>query len=143
LLADQPFEGSDPRFVLLKKVGRGSVLIEGAGLVSFDPDTDQIAREIVALLQTVERFASQKLLRDLALKFDAVRAIPDHELSSFESPACRSNVKSAHVRPQGPTPCLRQLSVEINIHNDTNDYVNRSPLASRPFGQRNWITSYT
>jgi hypothetical protein len=34
-------------------------------------------------------------------------------------------------------------SVEINIHNDTNDYVNRSPLASRPFGQRNWITSYT
>ena len=107
MLADQPFEGRDPRFVLLKEVGRGSVLVEGARLVSFDPDTDQIAREIVALLQTVERFASQKLLRDLTLKFDAVRAIPDHELSSFESPACRSNVKSAHVRPQGPTPVLQ------------------------------------
>jgi hypothetical protein len=50
------------------------------------------------------RFANQKLLRDLTLKFDAVRAIPDHELSSFESPACRSNVKSAHVHPKGPTP---------------------------------------
>jgi hypothetical protein len=49
LLADQPFEGRDPRFVLLKEVGRGSVLVEGARLVSFDPDTDQIAREIVAL----------------------------------------------------------------------------------------------
>src|ERR1700722_12365925 len=86
----------------------------GARLVTFNPDTDQIAREIVALLQTVERLASQKLLRDLTLKFDAVRAIPDHELSSFESPACRSNVKSAHVPPQGPTPCLGQLSAEIN-----------------------------
>src|ERR1700722_4973265 len=74
----------------------------GARLVTFNPDTDQIAREIVALLQTVERLASQKLLRDLTLKFDAVRAIPDHELSSFESPACRSNVKSAHVPPRGP-----------------------------------------
>jgi hypothetical protein len=115
LLADQPFEGRDPRFVLLKEVGRGSVLVEGARLVSFDPNTDQIAREIVAFLQTVERFASQKLLRDLTLKFDAVRAIPDHELSSFESPACRSNVKSAHVRPQGPTPLPGQFSLEINI----------------------------
>ena len=68
MLADQPFEGRDPRFVLLKEVSRRSVLVEGARLVTFDPDTDQIAREIVALLQTVERFASQKLLRDLTLK---------------------------------------------------------------------------
>jgi len=67
----------------------------------------------VALLQTVERFASQKLLRDLTLKFDAVRAIPDHELSSLESPAYRSNVKSAHVRPKGPTPKPGQFSMEI------------------------------
>jgi hypothetical protein len=40
----------------------------------------------------------------LTLEFDAVGSIPGHELSSFESPACRSNVKSTHVRPQGPTP---------------------------------------
>jgi NADPH:quinone reductase-like Zn-dependent oxidoreductase len=104
LLPDQPFEGGDPRLVLLKKVGRSGVLVEGAGLVSFDPDADQVARDIVAFFQTVERFASQILLRDLTLKFDAVGSILGHELSSFESPACWSNVKSSPVRPEGPTP---------------------------------------
>jgi hypothetical protein len=44
---------------LLKEVGRRGVLVEGAGLIPIDPDADQIARDVVAFLQTVERFASQ------------------------------------------------------------------------------------
>jgi len=46
---------------LLEKVGCGGVLVEGDGLIPFNPDTDQIARDIVALRQTVERLAGQKL----------------------------------------------------------------------------------
>jgi hypothetical protein len=114
LLADQPFEGRDPRFALLKKVGRGSILIEGAGLVSFDPDTDQIAREIVALLQTVERFASQKLLRDLALKFDAVGYL------------------TMSFRPSKAQPAGQMLSPPLSAH--------RGPLQGwvSPTGHGGW-----
>ena len=100
MLPDQPFEGGDPRLVLLKKVGRSGVFVEGAGLVPFDPDADQVARDIMALFQTVKRLASQIFLRDLTLKFDAVGSTLGDELSSFESPACRSNVKSYPVRPR-------------------------------------------
>jgi hypothetical protein len=43
LLADQSFEGSDPRLVLLDQVGGGGIFVKGASLVSLDPDPDQIA----------------------------------------------------------------------------------------------------
>ena len=97
MLADQPFEGRDPRFVLLKEVGRGSVLVEGARLVSFDPDTDQIAREIMALLQTVERFASQKLLRDppMVMKTALARFICSSIRSGMFAVPCGSRPSSA------------------------------------------------
>ena len=104
MFADQPFEGGDPGFVLPKKVSRCSVLVEAASLVSFDPDADQIARDIVALLQAVKRVAGEKFLGDLTFEFNAVGSIPSHKLSSFESPVYRSIHYSASVRLQGPTP---------------------------------------
>jgi hypothetical protein len=87
----QPFKGGDPGFVLLKEVGRRGVVVEGAGQIPFDPDANQIARDIVTFLQTVELIAGQKLLRDLTLKFDAAGSMLGHELSSFESPASPVN----------------------------------------------------
>lgn len=42
LLADKPLEGCDPRFVFLDQVGGSSIVVEGAFLVSADPDTDQV-----------------------------------------------------------------------------------------------------
>jgi hypothetical protein len=60
---------------LLKEIGRRGVLVEDAGLIPLDPDADQIARDVVAFLQTVERIASQKLLSDLTLKLDTVGSI--------------------------------------------------------------------
>jgi hypothetical protein len=55
----------------------------------------------------VQRLAGQKLLCDLALDYDAMGSVLGHGLSSFESPACRSIVKSVSVRPEGPTPDRR------------------------------------
>ena len=49
LLADAPFEGRDPRLVLPESVGCGHVVVKAADLVSPDPDSDQIARDAVAL----------------------------------------------------------------------------------------------
>jgi hypothetical protein len=79
LLADQPFKRGDPGFVLLKEVCRCSVLVEGPGLIAFDPDADQIARDVVALLQAVKRLAGEKFLGDLTLEFDAVGSIANSD----------------------------------------------------------------
>jgi hypothetical protein len=46
---DKPLDGSDPRFILLDHVGRLRLVVEGAFLVFADPDTDQIARDVVTL----------------------------------------------------------------------------------------------
>ena len=47
-------------------------------------------------------YRQPKTLSDLTLKLDAVGSILGHELSSFESPACRSNVKPPLSAPRGP-----------------------------------------
>jgi len=72
---------------LLEQIGSGRILVEDASLVSLDPRADQIARDVVALRQPMERFAGQKLLSDLALELDALGTMPGHGLPSFESPA--------------------------------------------------------
>jgi Aldo/keto reductase family len=102
---------------LLKEVGRRGVLVEGTGLISLDPDADQIARDVVAFLQTVKRIASQKLLNDLTLKLDTVGSILGHELSSFESPACRSNVKPSLSSPRGPLQRTRFYRLDTTYPN--------------------------
>ena len=44
LLADEAFEGGDPRFVLLDQISGDCVFVERAGLETLDPDVNQIAR---------------------------------------------------------------------------------------------------
>ena len=70
------------------------------------------------LLQTVKRVADEKFLGDLTFKFNAVGSIPSHKLSSFESPAYRSILYSASVRPQGPTPIWGQYCAPIDSLGD-------------------------
>jgi hypothetical protein len=59
LPADQPLQRRDPRLVLLDQVGRPRVLVERARLVLLDPDPDQVAREVVALREPVQRLAAR------------------------------------------------------------------------------------
>jgi len=42
--------------------GRRRVLVKRAGLVSLDPDPDQVARKFVALRQTMQRLIGQVFL---------------------------------------------------------------------------------
>ena len=60
LLADEAFEGGDPRFVLFDQIGGDRIFVERAGLEPLDPDADQIARQVVALRQAVERLARER-----------------------------------------------------------------------------------
>ena len=85
LLADHAFESSDPRFIILEEVGRSDVFVEGTALISFDPDTNEIARNIMALLQSVERLVTQKLLSDLTLELDAMGSIVGHVVRPLEA----------------------------------------------------------
>src|SRR5271156_5584949 len=80
-----------------------------AGLVLLNPDPNQIAADVMALGEPVKGLAGQKLLSDLALELDAVRAVLGHGLPSFESPARRSIPIRPIVRPKGPTPVLGRL----------------------------------
>ena len=89
---------------MLDEVGRSGIFVEGARLVPLNPDPDQIARNVVALRQTVQCLASKELLCDLTLKFDAMGSVLCHGLSSLESPACRSIAKPTLVHRKGPTP---------------------------------------
>jgi hypothetical protein len=65
----------------------GRILVEDASLVSLNPQADQIARDVVALRQSMERLAREKLLSHPALELDAVRTTPGHGVPPFESPA--------------------------------------------------------
>ena len=96
MLADQPFQRRDPRFILLKKIRRGRVFVKGAGLVLLDPISDQVSTDVVALGEPMQGLAGQEFLSDLALEFNSVRAVLSHGLPSFEKPgsivnSCRSN----------------------------------------------------
>jgi hypothetical protein len=55
LPADQALQGGDLRLVFLEKIGSSGILVEGAGFVFRHPDADQVARDVVALGETVER----------------------------------------------------------------------------------------
>ena len=54
------------------EVSRSGVFIERAGLKLLDPDSDQVARNVVAFRETVERLARNEFLGDLPFEFDAM-----------------------------------------------------------------------
>jgi hypothetical protein len=60
------FECRDLCFVLLKKIGRAGILIKGPSLKLLDPDSDQVARDVVAFGETVECLARNEVQGDLS-----------------------------------------------------------------------------
>jgi hypothetical protein len=102
LLADQPFQRRDPGFILLKKIRRGCVFVKDARLVLLNPNSDQVSTDVVALGEPMQGLAGQEFLSNLALEFDAVRAVLGHGLPAFESPARWSILAGPTVRPRGP-----------------------------------------
>jgi len=72
----------------------------------------------VSFGEPVKRLAGQELLSDLALEFDAVRALFGLGLPSFESPARGSIPIRPIVRPTGPTPLAAVPHIEQAIRLD-------------------------
>ncbi len=104
MLADKPFERRDSGLVLLEQIGGGCVLVKVAGFVLLNPDADQVSADVVAFGEPMKGLAGKKLLSDLALELNAVRALLGHGLPSFESPAQGSILSRPIVQSQGPTP---------------------------------------
>ena len=107
MLARQALEGRDPGLVLLYRVDRLSVLVEGVRLVLVYPDPDQGAGHVAAKCQAVQRLAGEILLKDLGLENDAVGSVLCHGRRTFECPTQRSNQFNPTVRPLGPTPSFQ------------------------------------
>jgi hypothetical protein len=58
-----------------EQIGSGGILVEVAGLGLLNPDADQVPANVASFGEPVKRLAGQELLSDLALEFDAVRAV--------------------------------------------------------------------
>jgi hypothetical protein len=86
LATDQPLKRRGPRLVLAQELGRRHVLIERTGLRLVDPDPDQVARQVMASAERVQRLPGMVFGDDLALEVDAVAAVSGHGPSSSESP---------------------------------------------------------
>ena len=127
MLADEPFQRRDPGFILLKKIRRGRVFVKGAGLVLLNPHPDHFSTDVVALGEPMQGLAGQKFLSDLALEFDAVRAVLGHGLPSFESPARWSILAGPTVRLRGPTPSGGHFSTPD--HNSWLGFFTSPPMA--------------
>ena len=82
LAADQPLERRDPRLVLGQQLGRRHVLVERAGLRLLDPDPDQVARQVMASAERVQRLPGVVFGNDPTLEVDAVAAVSRHGPSS-------------------------------------------------------------
>ena len=63
---------------ILATVSRSGVFIERAGLKLLDPGPDQVARNVVAFRETVERVAGNEFLGDLPFELDAMGAMLGH-----------------------------------------------------------------
>ena len=111
MLADQPFQRRDPGFILLKKIRRGCVFVKDAGLVLLDPNSDQVSTDVVALGEPMKGLAGQEFLSNLALEFDAVRAVLGPWASILRKPGSMFNSCWSTVRPKGPT----QLRVTLDV----------------------------
>ena len=87
LASNKALEGGDARLVVREQLGRGSVFIQRTGLRLFDPDPDQVSRQIVATSESMQGLAGMILGNDLPLELGAMAAMASwHGLSSSESP---------------------------------------------------------
>jgi hypothetical protein len=84
------FECRDLCFVFLKKISRSGVFIEGPCLKLPDPDSDEVARDVAAFGESVERLARHKFLGDLPFKLNAMGTVPGHGFHPLKARQPRS-----------------------------------------------------
>ena len=110
LPADRAFECRDLCFVLLKKIGRAGILIKGPSLKLLDPDSDQVARDVVAFGETIQcHVARNEVQRDLSLELDAMDAVLGHGFHPLKARQRRSIPNLQTVHRHGRIPFTRQF----------------------------------
>src|SRR6266496_3805783 len=90
------------------------VAVEAAGLVLGDPDLNQITADAVALGEGVGRVSAQKLLDDLALELDRMRAVLSHGLSPRKPGSVSRFSGPPPVHSEGCTPIRGQIWAPID-----------------------------
>jgi hypothetical protein len=93
----------------------GHIVVERAGFVLLNPDSDQVARDVMPFRQAMQRLSTREFLGDLAPELDAAGLVFRHGLPSFESPAPRSIHRRRPVRPQGATPYHNNIILTVRM----------------------------
>src|SRR6478752_6211296 len=83
---------------LATKIGRAGILIKGPSLKLLDPDSDQVARDVVAFGETVECLARNEVQGDLSFELDAMDAVLGHGFHPLKVRQRRSipNLQTVH-----------------------------------------------
>src|SRR6476469_5184703 len=95
----------------MQEIGSLCVFVQGAGFILLDPDTDQLARQIMPLGKPVKALPGNVLLNDLPLELDAVRTLSGHGFHLSKAQLILSNYSLQPVRFQGRTPDVCPLWV--------------------------------
>ena len=90
------------------------IVVEGPRFVLLDPDTDQLAGNVMALREPMKRLTPEVLLDDLPLELEAVGSVLSRHRLFSRSPTPGSNNLIPRVRPKGPTPAPGHFSTTIN-----------------------------
>jgi hypothetical protein len=88
----------------MKKIGRAGILIKCFSLELLDPDSNQVARDVVAFGKTMECLAGNEVLGDLSFELDAMGAALGHGSHPLKARQCRSIPNPQTVHRQGRTP---------------------------------------
>ena len=64
LPSDHALQSGDLRFVFLQEISCMEIVVKGAGFILADPNTDQVAGEIVTLRQRMQSLACNVFLSD-------------------------------------------------------------------------------
>src|ERR1700722_13079386 len=77
---------------------------QSPSLKLLDPDSDQVARDVVALGETVECFARNEVQGDLSFELDAMGAVLGHGFHPLKARQRRSILNLQTVHRQGRIP---------------------------------------
>src|SRR3984885_3249017 len=113
--ADHAFECRELCFVLLKKIGRAGILIKGPSLKLLDPDSDQVARDVVAFGETVECLARNEVQGDLSFELDAMDAGLGHGFHPLKARQRRSIPNLQGVHRHGPIPIRLKFLTKLSM----------------------------
>jgi transposase len=124
------------------------LIVARAGLVLAEPNANQIACEVMAFRQTIQRLAGQVLLYDLALELGTVTTLRGHGLSlsenpvgsvKFRNPPCPpSGAHSPELSDSGPALTRHEgrprTIVDVLLVSSRNRPLSQRPRATPPVG---------